>query len=492
MSSLLLLLSFYLKGQQEGDLILESKMSVHFNDQLISVVLDTISSRINYYFSYDPELVQANRKINISFKDASVEKILNAIFKDKMAYIVLKDQIVINKKAGTASKTKEAEEKIPLFIDLKGKIFDLESNSPISYASISIWKHPIGTISNKDGNFELKVPVENKNDTLVFSCLGYQKYLLPICDFEFEKNNIFLRPVSVKIKEIKVKAIATMDIVKAMIDKIEDNYPDENYLMTSFYRETMQQDKKYLTVSEAVMELLKMSYSNLFRDDQIRLIKGRKNNHEQLFKWVDLKMQGGPYYIPFLDVVRTREAFLNLQYFSSYKYTIEEAIVYKDRPTFVISFKPSVKGVPSYQGMLYVDRETLALVQINYKFTKSGLKEARKSMIKKKPWGFNIRPITVNYQVTYKNDNGKWFFNTAHADVRFRVRSRNDKINSLYVSTSDLLVTDYEKTDLKRFKNSDVFHPNDIFTESIIDYDEDFWGDYNIIKPNENLQKAIK
>jgi Holliday junction resolvase RusA-like endonuclease len=81
---------------------------------------------------------------------------------------------------------------------------------------------------------------------------------------------------------------------------------------------------------------------------------------------------------------------------------------------------------------------------------------------------------------------------TAQTSVRFRVRSRNDKINSVFHSVSDLLVTNHERTALKRFDKDETFLPTDIFTEMIIDYDKEFWGDFNIIQPDDDLRKALK
>ena len=489
----LLLWPFFVNGQPESNLILQSKLSVRLTDVPVATVLDSISRQTGYFFSYDPVLIEANRKINVSFTETSLEKILNAIFNEGLCYKILKNQIVICKEPANVNIDVLPDKKENRFIVLSGKIIDLENNEPIPYASVSLWNQSIGTISNLDGEFDLKIPVEKYNDTLLFSCVAYQKYLLPIHDFEFEKNNIFLRPVSIRIKEIKVKAVAAADVVREMLANIRANYPEEPYLMTSFYRETLQQDGKYVNVSEAVMEILKTSYTSETRNDRTRFIRGRKNKQSPLFKWVDFKMQGGPYYITLLDVVKTQDTFLDLQFLNLYKYEIEDIILYGERPTYVIAFRPAVKSDQSvYQGKLYIDRETFALVQATFGYDKSGLRIAREIMIKKKPKGFNVRPEEVSYQVNYKNDDGKWFFNTARAQIEFKVRSRDDKINSLYTSISDLLITDYDTTDVKRFKYSESFHPDDIFTELIMDFDEKFWGSYNTIKPNEDLRKAIR
>jgi hypothetical protein len=54
------------------------------------------------------------------------------------------------------------------------------------------------------------------------------------------------------------------------------------------------------------------------------------------------------------------------------------------------------------------------------------------------------------------------------------------------------LITDVDNTDQKRFPVKDLFTVNDIFAEFATDYDETFWENYNIIKPDEDLQNAIK
>jgi hypothetical protein len=72
------------------------------------------------------------------------------------------------------------------------------------------------------------------------------------------------------------------------------------------------------------------------------------------------------------------------------------------------------------------------------------------------------------------------------------VRSRNDNVNSVFYSVSDLLITDVDPTDLKRIPVRDLFTANDIFAEFALDYDEAFWENYNIIKPDEDLQNAMK
>ena len=78
------------------------------------------------------------------------------------------------------------------------------------------------------------------------------------------------------------------------------------------------------------------------------------------------------------------------------------------------------------------------------------------------------------------------------ASVKFRIRSKRDRINSEFHSVSDLLITNIQATDLKRFNRDERFSRYDIFVEVLGAYDEKFWENYNIIKPNESLRNAFK
>jgi hypothetical protein len=141
---------------------------------------------------------------------------------------------------------------------------------------------------------------------------------------------------------------------------------------------------------------------------------------------------------------------------------------------------------------MYVDRETFAIVHIHFSFSKNGLNEAETVMIKKKPKGVKAKLTETDYTVNYQFYDGKWHLLNLKASVIFRVKSRFDRINSEYHSVSDLLITDIDKTDIRRFERGESFTQRDVFVEMINNYDPDFWENYNIIKPDEDLQNAFK
>ncbi|MEN6456850.1 MAG: carboxypeptidase-like regulatory domain-containing protein [Prolixibacteraceae bacterium] len=486
--------SFHLAAQDEKDDYLKKKINIHVKYLPRGNILDEVSGKAGISFSYDPSVLNTDQVISADFDSTETGQILESVLGREFQIRMLGDQCIITlKKVFDPKLTLLPDSSSPDVLRISGIITDAESGDVIPYAGVSVMNEPFGTISNKDGVYELKIPKNYQKSIIVFSCMGFVQTSLDPDTLKTETVNVKLCPFNVRIGEVMVSAVNPITILDNFEDRISVNYPDEIRLMTSFYREVLLQDKTYVNVSEAVIQILKSAYDQTSREDRIRFLKGRKSLDVQPFRWVDFKMQGGPFYMTKLDVVRTMDTFLDKEYRRFYKYELDYLIDYFGRPTYIILFEPNGKiDFPCYEGRLFIDRETYALVHAEFSLSKDGMKYARKSLIRKKPKGFKVRPLNLDYRVTYRNNEGRWSLNTAQTSVRFRVRSRNDKINSVFHSVSDLLVTSHEQTALRRFDKDETFLPTDIFTEMIIDYDKEFWGDFNIIQPDDDLRKALK
>ena len=58
---------------------------------------------------------------------------------------------------------------------------------------------------------------------------------------------------------------------------------------------------------------------------------------------------------------------------------------------------------------------------------------------------------------------------------------------------SEFIITDRTTEDVKKFKRKEISKSTDIFVDQISDeYDEKFWGKYNIIQPDKSLIEAYK
>lgn len=482
-------------AQEENNSVLGHKISIEIENEPISTILDKISEQTQVFFSYDASLIEAERSANLSVSDMTIGESLDILFDRRFTYKTIGDQIIISLPEDDLKKESfhEVVAENRRIISFKGRVLDGEQNDILPYANVTVLKTNIGTITNTDGDFELKIPASMQQDTVVISCLGYRQYLQPINAITEPEYVIRLQPTSFQLKEIKIIGINPQEILNKILFKIPLNYMQDPEIMTSFYREVLKQDNKYIDVAEAVMEIRKASYRNEFEQDKAKIIKGRKNINLKAFQFVDFKIQGGPYYITKLDVIKTLDSFLDPEFRDFYKYTLDGIVEMDNRETYVVYFKPKEKiDYPCYQGKLFVDMSTFALVRAEFSLSRSGLKFARESLIKKKPKDFYVRPINVDYQVSYRRSDNQWHVSHAQASIRFKVKSKNEQVNSTFHSISELIITDIKPDDKTQFKRDELFSPKDIFTDVINNIDEGFWGNYNTIKPTEDMRNALE
>lgn len=481
-------------GQKENNSVLEKKITLQATSETIAAILDKISAQTKVFFSYDAQLIEAERKTDISVVNKSIRETLDLLFDSRFEYKILGDQVIIAKPESDQLKKKADDVNArPRVIIFKGKVTDKEEKDALPYSSIFVFRKNIGTVSNNDGEFVLKVPESMARDTIVVSCLGYRQQIFPISELTDKEYAISLVTNSVQLKEIKVTVVNPEEIVSKILAKIPVNYSRETEVMSSFYREVLKQDDKYIDVAEALMEIRKAPYDNEFMQDRVKVIRGRKSENVKPFQFVDFKIQGGPYYITKLDVMKTLDSFLDPEVRDVYRFALEGVIDVDNRATYLLSFRPKEKSEDAnYEGKLYVDMSSLALVRAEFGLSRAGLKYAREALIRKKPKDFYVRPFDVEYKVSYRRLENKWHLSTAQTSMKFRVRSKQDRVNSVFHSESELLITDFRPDDKNRFKRDEVFNSNDIFTEVVTSYDDGFWGDYNTIKPSEELRKSLE
>ncbi len=488
----ILLFSGSIYGQQDGS-VLEKRVTIVQQNQTLSSILDQLSWQAGVFFSYDASVIDADKKYNIEAADKSLFTVLNKLFDaKKFRFSERENQIIISEIAENQNIEPKVDSIKVKYFFLSGKIIEAKKEDPIPYASVSFFNKPIGTITNVDGEFLLKVHPDNINDTVLISCMGYEQIKLPAKRM-LDEDLYIMRPASIRIREVEVTAITPGEILDKIRENIVQNYSNENRLMTAFYRETVKQNKNYINISEAIIEILKAPYSNIYREDLVRLLKGRRSPDVQPFQWLNFKLQGGPFTITKLDAVKNMESFIDKDFEQFYKYNIKKVIWYNNYPVYVLEFKPtSSKVFPLFVGEMYVNRETFAVLHAEFQINKESLRGAEDVMIKKKPRGVKAKPTYAKYEVSYQKINGKWQLYNAKASVKIKVKSKRENINSEFHSVSDLLVTNIKQTDIKRFTRDESINRSDIFVELIHEYDEKFWENYNIIKPDEDLINALK
>jgi len=229
-------------------------------------------------------------------------------------------------------------------------------------------------------------------------------------------------------------------------------------------------------------------------DDQVKLFKGRKNADYTKLDTVNFKLQGGPYSALFIDLVKNPDFIFSENAFELYDFSLEEVTQIDDNQVLVLAFKqkPSIEN-PLYYGKLFIDAKSLAVVSATFQLNvedkiKSGLLFTRK-----KPAGLEVYPTEVRYQVNYQLQNGKWIFSYSRGDLTFKLDWDKRIFNTIYSTTVELAITDWENKPSKEQLPAQKLSANVIMSDKVRGLaDPDFWGAYNIIEPEKSIETAIK
>lgn len=396
--------------------------------------------------------------------------------------------------AGAAPDNKKNDQETPL--TFKGKVVDAETGAPLVFASVAVKETNVATVTNIDGEFIIKIAETQTSRNLEITFLGYRNKVVPLTELREDgyKNIISMTTAPIPIREIIVKPIDPEVIVRNAIGRIGRNYVDEPNLMTAFYRETIRKNRTYVSIGEAVVEIFKAPYNSDLRYDGARIYKGRKGSDVERMDTVLFKLQGGPVTVLQLDIVKNTESILTMDAMKYYDYSLSTVVEIDEKPHYVITFKqkPSV-DMPLFMGNLYIETENYALTEVEFGFNLEDKAAVSSIFIKKKPLGMEVTPEIATYRVKYREQDGKWYFAYSRAEVKFKVNWKKKLFNTYYTTMSEMAITDRTNEEVIKFAGKEKLRYSDVFSEQVESFtDPEFWGDYNVIEPDQSIESAIR
>lgn len=380
-------------------------------------------------------------------------------------------------------------------IVISGTVKDRKSNKKIEYASISVPGTNLGTITNTDGEFVLKINDTLQVHAIEVSHVGYANYRYPIRGQNEDDVNIFLTSNSNRLKEVVVQTIDPMQLVKQAIEKIGDNYSDKSSLLTGFYRETIRKRRTYINISEAVIDIYKTPYKNTgIESDRVQIYKGRQLMSIKPSDTLAVKFQGGPTLSNHADVVKNPDVILDRETLHFYKFSMDDVVMIEERPHYVVSFVPQVDlPYALYYGKLYIDRDNLTFSRAEFNLSMDNQNKVTKAILRKKPYSLQFKPEEVAFLVTYKQRDGKSYLDYIRNEVRFKCDWKKRWIfSTAYTIVSEMVVTDSRSDNVSNIPRKQAFKDTQSLSDQVGNfYDENFWEDFNIIEPTESLESAV-
>ncbi|MEX2426656.1 MAG: carboxypeptidase-like regulatory domain-containing protein, partial [Bacteroidales bacterium] len=360
-------------------------------------------------------------------------------------------------------------------------------------ATIAIMDTYYGTISNEDGSFTIQVPDTLKQPILVSSYIGYKNHYTPISIESDEDVEILMSRNMISLQEVIIRYQDPASLLRETMRRVDQNYLDKPSGMHAYYRERVNKDDKTMVLSEAAVEIAKAAYTSSMATERSRILKGRKITNIELQDTVVFKIRSGLSTMLQLDIVKNPPGFLLVDFIAAYNLHFSDVVSFKDKLVYVIAFrqKESIDET-LFRGNLYIDRETLALIAADFEYDPVRLGREERMFVNRKSRGVKIRPLSARYHVEYKQSDSRFHLSQVQGKVIFKVRKKRQWIASKYEISLEMVITHTDPGNPPHISYSEQLKPSTILAEQQFEYDPEFWGDYNTIKPEASLTEALK
>jgi len=388
-----------------------------------------------------------------------------------------------------------AQELSENYYSISGVVRDQATKKILPFVDISVPGTNIGTVTNQDGYFLLKIG-ENMNVTeVLIGSMGYVSVRVPIKSKSDMLNGVYYLSAGANLLDpVVVEGWDALRLVEEAVKRIQANYGASSGLLTGFYRETAQKRSRFINVSEAVMNIYKSPYGdgNVNRD-RVQILKGRQLVSTKPSDTLGVRILGGPNISIYLDVVKNTDLLLDAEARSLVHFTMEPATVIDLRPQYVVSFRPVVDMPYALNyGTFYIDRETLAFTRAEFFMDMSNTEKATEAILRKKPVGMRFKPTELYVLVNYKQQDGKTYLSYIRNEMKFSCDWKRRLFSTNYTAISEMVVTERSEHDFLPISRSSSFGLNESLSNKVsYFYDENFWGAYNIIEPTESLESAV-
>lgn len=316
---------------------------------------------------------------------------------------------------------------------ISGSITDANTKEALAFVSVSLKKQLIGSLSNEEGKFDLRLSEEFESDTLVISYLGYKAQYIALKNIKGELN-IKLVESAVDLKEVVVRPWTADFYIRMAMRRIPKNYPDKPFVTEAYYREKIMENQKPIRFDEGVFKTYYPKYIDTLKTQSQLLLYRRINKPEEIaFMSKERKKKaeknkrkgkdttatgglqidlgdsfGGPENIlKSSDITKNPDNFLDTNKLRSYRFEFAKSGTLNSSELMIITFesKGKVEHVRE-SGKIYIDVASLAIVKV----------ESSGSFVIPvliKPiiflYGIGIENPTYESKTEYRQINGKWY-----------------------------------------------------------------------------------
>jgi hypothetical protein len=380
------------------------------------------------------------------------------------------------------------------FTFVSGKIIDANSKIPVAGVYVGIpakgaSTSAIGVTTNESGEFILKYPILLQNTgSLIITKLNFKDIRKNLLEFKEKKDSLTFEIQTTEPKSIEARdGRKTIDYI---VSRLEKNHNINPYFLQGFYREALQVDSAFVKISEGVLKVEKYPFPDKGNLGEVaKLLKGRSyEKAEGKEIWENLQFGNGADLVSRTLETKTPD-FLDKTTLKNYKYQIESDLQeYDGMPVFNISFSPIDKKLKGAKiGNLQVDTLTMGILRYEFEFTAEGLKDVMGGSA----FGGSKNARVIKFRVTqnYHAALNNYYLNESVLIIEAIILQ--DKVEIPAKLTLNFCPTEANSRMGSAIKDSEILE-NTNFPNGGKKYDDNFWGNFNIIKPTNDLRQIIK
>ena len=362
---------------------------------------------------------------------------------------------------------------------ISGIVKDIKTEELIPFSAIAIEGTTIGTITDYDGKFDIEIPENQKNGTIIISCLGYKQKKISVKKHLNKKIHIIkLASEMNKIEEVLVeqKSLIAYTIIKKASSKISENYISTPYNYDIYYSCKQKKSGNKELKREAIVKLfdkkgyfrsnsyntfkeIKYDFEKSKRNFEIRNLSDGNTNIDELLKY---------------DIARNTQNILDAERVNDFEINIEKETVYKKDSVWIIKYKclkPALLNTgdyytDSYEGEIIINRENYAIL-----YNETKVKSRKHSVlgsniyIKKDNKSVN-KTVNYSFKCEYVKNENKYSLSKIELNSDFKTSDKNKSTKSVSVNSSINILK-------VRINNLEKITARNYF-ENLV-YDADFW-----------------
>jgi hypothetical protein len=374
-----------------------------------------------------------------------------------------------------------------------------EMGNPVDLGHVYLKLSLKGTVTNESGSFELFYSIqEDRCDTLVVSCLGYETRYMVLKGLATDTLHRFeMVPLPFELGEVVVlpPGLTPELIVKKAYKNMRKNFPNNPYYMEGFYRRAGYVGKQYGRVVEAAVGVKVNDRYFDKNNDELALFQVRSSNDNMegqslLMKLADKAMgllTGNNVNNEFYDVLSYNwpDVFCseNESIFKFYRHEIERVLINEDKSkTYVVSYKND-NGV--IRGRYHINSKSYAIHKHYFELFSTKTKF--------------YDNVPFSNEVTFQEIDSKMYplFIKEKAlggmEQHYKTTDTNgNEIGQYHITT---LVVNYVDPKFRKHRKDFKAHllpREEYFDASKYPYHPEFWKTYNLLQLDPQDKKMIE